>query len=300
MLFSNRSLVSILFLITTIFFGLTRTSLADSPDYSFYKKHGHSKKQWDSFVKSGFDAYDRQDCDQALQYLKQAIGAQSQDPLVYYKMAVCSELWGSLYTALQYYQLSEEQLQKLPAPHPYQKDIYENYGRALFQAKKYQEAFPYLTRAAVVGTPSFGLFYMVGMLYLARNDPSAAIEYFDRALTQDASGAPPPVLAKVYKEVAKANMKGKNYQKAATLIDQSLKLQPQDTEAQQIRRQISTQLQQESLVKIIEGLGPTTQPSTLPSAPLVTPLPPSVPVPTPAPASTTTKPPLEPLPPVAP
>jgi tetratricopeptide (TPR) repeat protein len=250
-----------------LFFGMNAAVFADSPDYSFYKKHGHSKKQWDSFVKSGFEAYDQQDCTQALSFLKQAIGAQCQDPLVYYKVAVCSEAEGSLYTAIQYYQLSEEQLQKLPAPHSYQKDIYENYGRALFQAKKFQEAFPYLTRAAAIGTPSFGLFYMVAKLYQSRNDPRAALEYFDRALTQDTRGAPPLVLASVYKEVAKAKLQAKENQKAAQLIDKSLKLQPQDPEAMQIRSQIITQLQQENLVKIIENLGNASSPETMPSKP---------------------------------
>src|SRR6188474_3546996 len=83
-----------------------RAGAADSADYEFYKKNGHTHKDWNDDVRLGFEAYDQQNCELALTHLKKAVGAQSQDPLVFFKLAVCSELIDSPYTALQYYQLS--------------------------------------------------------------------------------------------------------------------------------------------------------------------------------------------------
>ncbi|MFO1463737.1 MAG: tetratricopeptide repeat protein [bacterium] len=243
------------FLVLGLLVGLAGRALAQAPseDFEFYKKYGHHSKQWDDYVKQGFDAYDQQNCDQALTALKQAVAAQCQDALVYYKLAVCSEVQGTPYTALQYYQLAEEKLGKLEVLHRYQKDIFESYGRALFQAKRFDEAFPYLVRAAAVGTPSFGLYYMVGFLYAKKNDTKAAAEFFDKALSQDTSKAPPSILALVYREVAKTYLRDKNYDKANELLGKVLAINPNDQEAIQLRNQASNALSQQSILQMIQS-----------------------------------------------
>jgi len=239
-----------------ILLGLTRSAWAqgEMPDYEFYKKYGNHSKVWDENVQKGFEAYDKQNCDDTLNFLKQAIAAQAQDALVYYKVAVCSEVSGSPYTALQYYQLAEEQLQKLQTIHRYHKDIYESYGRALYQAKKYDQAFPYLTRAAAIGSPSFGLYYLVGTLYLQKNDSNAAIELFEKALSQDTSAVPPANLAAVYREVAKAYYKNKNIPKTTELITKAVQLNPQDQEASQLKAELAAMTQQQSMVQMLNNL----------------------------------------------
>jgi len=244
-----------LLILFILLFGIPipRVARADSEDFEFYKKYGHHSKAWDDYVKQGFDAYDQQNCDQAMTALKQAIATQCQDALVYFKMAVCSEVAGTPYTALQYYQLAEEKLGKLEVIHRYQKDIFESYGRALFQAKRYDESFPYLVKAAAVGSPSFGLYYMVGYLYAKKNDSRAAIEFFDKALAQDTSKAPPAILALVYREVAKSYAKEKDYKKSMDLVNKALQLNPTDQEATQLRSQISQVLSQESLMQMIHN-----------------------------------------------
>lgn len=244
-----------LFILLAFSCGLLSTTgaRAQSQDFEFYKKYGHASKQWNDYVKQGFDAYDRQNCEEAMTALKQAIASQCQDALVYYKLAVCSEVAGTPYTALQYYQLAEEKLSKLEVLHTYQKDIYESYGRALFQAKRFDEAFPYLVKAAAVGTPSFGLYYMVGFLYAKKGDSRAAVEFFDKSLAQDTSKAPPPVLALVYREVAKSYAKEKNNTKAMDLLSKAIQLNPNDQEAIQIKNQISNALTQENIIQMIQN-----------------------------------------------
>ena len=95
-----------------LFFGLGMPTRAwAQEDYEFYKKNGHTNKAWNQEVEAGFTAYDKQDCDGTVTHLQEAIKLQCQDALVYYKMAVCTELKGSPYTSIQYYQLAMEKLQ---------------------------------------------------------------------------------------------------------------------------------------------------------------------------------------------
>jgi len=232
---------------------LPQTAYADD-DYKFYKKHGHSNKSWNEMVKQGFAAYEKGDCNQTIARLKEAIRVQCQDGLVYFKLAVCTEAQGSPYTAMQYYQLAQEKLEKLPSVHPYQKDIFENYGRALYKAKRYKEALPYLTRAAAVGAPSFGLYYMVGNLYAKQNDPNGALDYYKKALTQDHSGVPPKLLSGVFFEVAKTYFQNKDYKTTVGLLNKAIQLDPENQEAKSLKGKASLALQQNSMVEMIQNL----------------------------------------------
>lgn len=223
-------------------------------DYDFYKKYGHHQKNWDEAVEAGFTAYEAGDCEGALSHLKQAIGAQCQDALVYFKMAVCTELTGSPYSAMQYYQLAQEKLEKLSGLHRYQKEIFENYGRALFKAKRYEDALPYLSRAAAVGTPSFGLYYMVGYLYAQKKDWTAALDYFRKAVAQDTSEVSPPLLSRVYLELARVHFNQKEYDQAVPLLNQAVQLDPNNQEAALLKSQTNQALQQKNMVQMIETL----------------------------------------------
>lgn len=235
--------------------GIPYSSRADE-DYEFYKKQGHSNKTWNQVVEAGFAAYEKQDCDGALAQLQEAIRLQAQDPLVYYKMAVCTELKGSPYTALQYYQLALEKLETLPAVHRYQRDIYENYGRALLKADKKKEAMPFLSRAAAVGTPSFSLYYLVGSLAGETGDWGAALDYYKKAIAQDTSDVDPKLLSKIYFQVGKSYYDAKDFPQAGTHLDRAVQLDPDNIPAQNLRGSVSTALQQKSMTEMIEGLGP--------------------------------------------
>lgn len=227
---------------------------APGADFEFYKKNGHTNKDWNDFVKQGFEAYEQQNCDSALTSLKQAVGAQCQDALVFFKMAACSELIDSPYTALQYYQLAQEKLDKLNVSHRYKTEIYESYGRALFKAVRYDQAFPLLTKAVALGTPSFALNYMVGFLYSKKGDSQAALDSFTRALTYDTTGVPPTLLSSVYREVAKAQVQLKNYQAATPLLEKAFQLNPNDPEVVKMKNESSLGLQQNSMIQMIQSL----------------------------------------------
>lgn len=246
--------IRLIFAISFAIFPLAPGGAADSVDYEFYKKNGHNDKNWNEDVKLGFEAYDQQNCDLALSHLRKAVSAQCQDGLVFFKMAVCSELIDSPYTAVQYYQLAQEKLEKTQGTHRYKNEIYENYGRALFKAGKHDLAFPLLVKAVALGTPSFGLNYMVGYLYSKKGDFQGAVDSFNRALTYDTTGVAPDLLGGVYREVAKAQVQQKNYQAAMPLLDKALQLNPQDQEATKLRNEASLGLQQGSMIEMIQNL----------------------------------------------
>ncbi|HEX5034079.1 MAG TPA: hypothetical protein VFW62_06325, partial [bacterium] len=108
--------------------------------------------------------------------------------------------------------------------------------------------------AAAVGTPSFGLYYMVGFLHAKKNDLRAALEFFEKALAQDTSKAPPQLLSMVYREVAKSYMQNKVYDRAEELINKAIALNASDGEAQQIKNQLATLRQQQSMVQMIQNI----------------------------------------------
>lgn len=212
----------------SLFFLCNQRAFAQN-DYSFYSNYGHRSSAWNQSVKAGFSAYDSQDCTQSLELLKKAVSMQCKDTLVLYKLAICSEKEENLYTAIQYYELAAKGLKQLKASHRYQNEIYENYGRALFKANRYEEALPLLTQAVQFNN-NFSLNYMLGYIHAKSENWSASNEYLKRALVQDTSGVPPQLLARVYFQVAKAQAEQKNYKLAIELLKKSAQLDPNNQE----------------------------------------------------------------------
>jgi tetratricopeptide (TPR) repeat protein len=236
-------------------------------DYAYFKKYGRSGKAWNDFVRDGFDAYDKQDCDKTISFLKEAIGAGCTDPLVYFKLAACSEFTGSYYSACQYYKQSEDGLKTLSAPHRYSKDFYEAYGRCLYLNKKTDEAFTYLTKAADLGTPTYSLFYLLGELNMAKGQSQAAIQYFNRAISLPMEGATAPQLARIYGSLGKAFLDTKDIEKAIQYLDQALKYSPSDADLQAARYKAGEVKRQEEIFKMMQGISNPTLPPMKPVMP---------------------------------
>jgi len=236
-------------------------------DYAYYKKYGRTGKAWNDFVRDGFDAYDKQDCEKSLSYLIQAVGAGCTDPIVYFKLGACSEFTGSYYSAVQYYQQAENGLKTLPAPHRYAKDFYEAYGRALYLNKKNDEAFTYFTKAAELGTPTYSLFYMLGELNMAKGQSQTAIQYFNRAITLPMDGATPQQLARIYGSLGKAFLDTKDLDKAIQYLDQALKYSPSDSDLQAARYRASDMKRQEEIFKMMQGITNQNNPPMKPVMP---------------------------------
>jgi tetratricopeptide (TPR) repeat protein len=222
-------------------------------DYNYYKKYGRTSKAWNDLVKKGFEAYDQQDCEKTVSFLKEAITAGCNDPIVLFKLAACSELTGSYYSAAQYYKQAEDPLKILSPPHRYQKDFYEAYGRTLLLNKKTDEALPYLTKAGEIGTPSFELYYLLGELLFSKQQNQAAVSYFNKALSQPHESASPNQLARVYGALGRSYLELKDWEKAIQYLDSALKYAPTDNDLQQARYQAAEFRRQEQLFKLIQG-----------------------------------------------
>lgn len=223
-------------------------------DFGYYKKYTKKPKGCLNEVKQGFEAYDKQDCEKTIAFLKDSIKGGCDDPLVLFKLAACSEFTGSIYSAAQYYKEAEEPLKILPSPHRYQKDFYEAYGRTLLMNKKTEEALNYLSKAAEHGSPSFTLFYLLGELYNIKKQPEMALQFYQKALTQALEGAAPSQLAKVYGTIGKTFLEVKDWQKAIEYIDIALKNSPNDPALQQARYKAQELKRQEEMFKMMQGI----------------------------------------------
>jgi len=266
-------------------------------DFNYYKRYGKSSKAWNDLVKNGFDSYDTQDCEKAISYFKEALKAGCDDPIMLFKLAACTELLGSYYSAAQYYKQAEDGLKILKAPHRYSTDFYEAYGRTLLLNKKPDEALPYLLKGADLGSNSFTLYYLLGELFIAKKEPATALTYYQKALEQPIANIPPPQLARVYGAIGKAYLENKNWDKAVEYLDLAVKNAPNDTQLQQFRYSASALKRQEEIFKMmfpqvapsvsipIPTSLPTSQPQSLPASlpssqpssiiPLITPAGPS-------------------------
>lgn len=223
-------------------------------DYAYYKKNNNKSKTCTNEVKQGFEAYDKQDCEKSIAFLKEAIKGGCNHALVLFKLAACSEFMGSYYSAAQYYKEAEEALKILPSPHRYQKDIYESYGRSLLLNKKTEEALSYLSKAADLGTPSFTLFFLLGELYNLKKQPAVALQFYQRAITQPLEGASPPQLAKVYGSIGKTFLEVKDWSKAIEYLDLALKQAPNDPELQQARYKAQELKRQNDLFQMMQSV----------------------------------------------
>ncbi len=236
---------------------LTAPASPPSPsydDFAYYKKNSKKPKGCENEVRQGFEAYDKQDCEKAIAFLKDAIKGGCDHALVLFKLAACSEFTGSNYSAAQYYKEAEEPLKILPAPHRYQKDFYESYGRVLLLNKKVDEALNYLGKASDLGSPSFTLFFLLGELYNLKKQASLAIEFYKRAITQPLEGASPSQMARAYGNIGKTFLEVKDWEKAIQYLDLALKSAPNDTELQQARYKAQELKRQNELFQMMQGL----------------------------------------------
>ena len=222
-------------------------------DWKFYQKHGHKDSKWNNFVEEGFTAYDIADCTTTLQKLQEAIGLGCQDPIVYFKFAICSEATGSIYSATQYYELASKGLKSLKASHPYQREIHENFGRLLFAQKKWTQAFEQLRTASSVGNPSFALFFMLAELYSMKGEHDLAAENYFKAISQPTTNIKPEMLGKAYREIARALLKQKNYSQGLEFIKRARELLPNDLDLTTLYNQASSGLQQNQLIQTLES-----------------------------------------------
>ncbi len=234
--------------------GSEKAIITKYDDYDYYKKNGRTSKAYNDLVKDGFASYDKQDCEKTIAYLKEAIKAGCSDPIVNFKLAACSEATGSLYSALQYYREAETGLKILKNPHRYQQDFYESIGRVLLLNKKHEEALPYLTKAAEVGTPSFALYYILGELTLAKKDTTKALEYFNKAIQLPLDRATPDQLVKIYKMIASSFLEVKDWKKALEFIDKALQQSPADPELQQAQFRANEMKRQDELMNFMEKM----------------------------------------------
>lgn len=150
-------------------------------DYKDYKKSPFVSPEWDSFVQEGFQALDRQDAENTIEFLRKAVGLGCQSPLVYFKLGLSYEALGSYYSAVQYYELAKGQFVKSNIDHRYNRTFDENYGRALYLMGQKEKALPILEKGAK-SSESFWVLKLLGDVAFSKEDLPTAVAYYERAL----------------------------------------------------------------------------------------------------------------------
>lgn len=232
-------LKSFFLILAVMFFGPSPTVVfADTPelstyareDFEAYKKSPFANPQWDPFVKEGFEAMDRQDIQSSVEFLRKAINVGCQSPLVYFKMALGYESFGSYYSAIQYYELAQKQFKQANQNHRYAQTFDENYGRALYLMGKQPEAVSILEKASRKNDTPWVL-KLLGDIYMEQEDLLSATAYYERLLRHKDSGLTDQERIAINLLLARLYLKQGEKEAAQRYYEQILAIDPAHQEA---------------------------------------------------------------------
>lgn len=150
-------------------------------DYEAYKKTPFAAPLWDPIVHEGFLAFDKEDAQTAIEFLRKAVNSGCQSPLVYFKLALSYEMQGSYYSAIQYYELARESFKNSNQDHRYFKDFNMNYGRALYMMGQGDKALS-LLEAAAASVEEVWILKLLAENFLSKGDVAKGGMYAERLL----------------------------------------------------------------------------------------------------------------------
>ena len=166
-------------------------------DYQAYKSTRFASDKWDNFVKEGMIAFYDAHYDVAQANHNKAYSMGCQSPIVLFQLALMHEYQRSYYSAFKFYDQAREKFKEANSDHRYAQTFEENYGRALYDSGKMDEAVPMLQKAAKK-SKSFWLLKLVGMIAFDQNDTLNATSYFERAVRIQSPEVTPSELVFIY------------------------------------------------------------------------------------------------------
>lgn len=222
-------------------------------DIKTFLSSSYASPKWNEFVKEGFKALHSEDYESAQKAFYKAFNLGCESPLVTFALALISEYKGSHYSAVDYYKMAAEKFKASHSSHRWAITFNENYGRALWQSGKREEALPLLRRAAQK-TKSYWLLKMLGMMAYEQGDTLNALSYLERAVRIKDASVTRGELALVYGLLGKLFYHKGETNGAMRYYQQVLELDPQNPEANQFMREIQKRQQQEDMYKSLDKL----------------------------------------------
>lgn len=150
-------------------------------DYQAYQESKFKDPRWDPYVQEGFEAFDREDLQTAVEFLRKAYLKGCRSPIVLFKLALSFESMGSYYSAVQYFELAGPLFKKSHKGHRYRKHYEENYGRALYMLGSEEKAIEVLKKAATKSDSAW-ILRLLGKVSIERKDYLEAVAYYERLL----------------------------------------------------------------------------------------------------------------------
>ncbi|MBX7148984.1 hypothetical protein K1X76_07845 [bacterium] len=141
-------LLALLLTLSSAVYAQEQFTTVAGQDYKLHTSSPFTNPKWDPFVKEGFDAFDRQDVQTGLEFLRKSVLLGCTSPLVLMKMGIGFESQGNYPVALQYYQMAFDNFAKWGKETSYYADFPEYYGRALYLSGNVVKAMPFLEEAA--------------------------------------------------------------------------------------------------------------------------------------------------------
>ncbi len=225
---------------------------AHAGDWDEYQSKGHKNPIWDSYVETGFSAYEAGNSGQAELFLQRALARGCKDGLVIAKIGLYYESQKNYQKALNFYQKAQKDLEIRYPQHELTQNLGESMGRVYFLMGRVQEAIPYLTRAAET-RESFVALYFLGQIARKNKELDKAVAYFNRALaTPPPPGTPLEIKLLIMTEVGRAYTEQKKMDEALAIWEQLLTLDPQNKVALENKIKIEKEKQKERERKIIE------------------------------------------------
>lgn len=224
-----------------------------SDDYTSYLNSSYASGSWNDLVKTGIEQFHADQYDEAQESLYKAFNKGCESPIVIFMLALMSEYKESYYSALEYYKMAEKGCKKGGGNHRYCETFDENYGRALYNSGKKDEALPILKKASK-NTKSYWLLKMLGMMAYEQGDGLNAVSYFERAVRLNDPDVNTSELVYVYTLLGKLFLYKGEQDGALRYFQKALELEPNNAEAKKYSSQLQQQYEQQKMLKVMEGL----------------------------------------------
>ena len=258
----NFNMLKYLFLSATLLFlvggfkspestAQTNTSYS-ALDFEDYKKSPMANPQWDPFVQEGFQAFDRQDMQTTIEFLRKALGLGCNSPLVHFKLALAFESQGSYYSAIQYYELAGTGFKQANQSHRYAKDYLSNYGRALYMMGQNDKAYV-IFQKAVETKKEFWILKLLGQMAMNKGDLATATSYYEQALANPDESTTNNDAMALYMELAKSYFAKGDKATGESYYNKILAIDPNNKEATDYYKAIQRDQNQEKVFEILNN-----------------------------------------------
>jgi len=222
-------------------------------DIEEYETSKHASSQWNDLVKQGIEAYHSETYDIAQNMLYKAFNKGCRSPIVVFMLATILEYQQSYYSSLEYYKMAQKGFKKSNKKHRFNRTFNENYGRALYNSGKKQEALPILRKAAKK-SKSYWLFKLLGMLSYEQGDTLNALSYLERAVRVKSKEVTKAELIFVYGLLGKLFLHKGEQDGAHRYYQKVIDLDPNNPEAKKFMGVIQKQYQNQKMQEVMEHL----------------------------------------------